>query len=41
MVLNQNSILVILLFENGMTDRVTVKDNCVDSGPSLVRETLS
>jgi len=39
MVLNQNSILIIL-FEKGITDRVTVKGHCVDSGPSLVTETF-
>jgi len=27
--------------EKGMTDRVPVKGNCVDSGPSLMAETLS
>jgi len=28
-------------FEKGMTDRVPVKGKCIDSGPSLVAETLS
>jgi len=40
MVLNQNSIFI-FFFEKGMTDRVPVKGNCVDIGPSLVAETLS
>jgi len=40
-VLNQNRILFSFLFENGMTDRVPVKGNCVGIGPSLVAETLS
>jgi len=42
MKLNQNSILICLsfIFKKGMTDRVQVKRNCADSGPSLVTETL-
>jgi len=35
-----NSILIIL-FEKGMNDRVPLKGNCVNSGASLVAETLS
>jgi len=30
-----------LFFEKGMTGRVPVKGNCVDSGPSLVAEPLT
>jgi len=42
MVLNQNSKFVFsFLFVKGMTDRVPVKGNCVDSGPRLLAETLS
>jgi len=33
--------LLSFLFEKGMTDRVPVKGNCVDSRPSLVAESLS
>jgi len=33
--------LLFFLFEKGLTDRVLVKGNCVDSGPSVVVETLS
>jgi len=33
--------LLSFLFDKGMTDRVPVKGNSVDSGPSLVTETLS
>jgi len=33
-------VLFSFLFDIGMTDRVPVKGNCVDSGPSLVAETL-
>jgi len=31
----------LFFLKKGMTDRVPVKGNCVDSGPSLVAETLS
>jgi len=40
MVLDQNSIIS-FLFEKGMIGKVPVNGNCVDSGPSLVAETLS
>jgi len=40
MELSQNSILIIFfLFEKRLTDRVLLKGNWVDSGPSLVEET--
>jgi len=41
MELSQNSILIIVSFLKEMNDRVPVKGNCVDSGPSLVAGTLS
>jgi len=42
MVLNQNNIFIFLSFwKRNDWDRVAVKGNCVDSGPSLVAETLS
>jgi len=40
MVLNQNSIHIFFL-KKGMTNRVPVKGNCVNSGPNLVAGTLS
>jgi len=38
MELSQKSIFISLsfIFKKGMTDRVQVKGNCADSGPSLV-----
>jgi len=44
MVLNQNTKTVFVFsfpLKKRMTNRLPVKGNCVDSGPSLVAETLS